>query len=180
MKDRRWERTKGIELEGRVLGLVGCGKVGRIVARLALALDMHVVAYDLYPDDSFTPSPRFRYVSLEKLLAAADIISLHCPPPQDGKPVIDEKTIGGMKPGVFLINTARAALVDEDAAIRALDSGRIAGLTVDAYRVEPPARWDLVEHPRVLATPHIGSYTQESVDRSCRMAVDNLLSVLGD
>lgn len=178
LKQQRWERRQGIELAGRNLGLVGCGAIGKSVARFALAFDMDVLAYDPYPDYQFATRSRFRLVDMEELLADSDVISLHCPPPADGKPLVDEAAIARMKDGVYLVNTARGGLIDNDAAVAALAGGKISGIGLDAYDVEPPTDWRLVQDPRVIATPHIGGYTQESVDRAVTVAVDQLLSAL--
>jgi len=141
LKGEDWERRKGIELQGRTLGLIGCGRVGKLVARMALSFEMKQ-------------------------------------PPADAKPVIDREAIAMMKDGVYLINTARASLIDPEAALDALESGRVAGMTLDAFETEPPTDWRLVKHSGVIATPHIGGYTTESVDRAVSAAVDNLLEVI--
>ncbi len=178
MKQQKWERRKGIEVAGRTLGLVGCGAIGTSVARFALAFDMDVLAYDPYPAREFQPGDRFRLVGMEELQANSDIISLHCPPAADGKPLVNEAAIAHMKDGVYLINTARGGLIDSEAALAALAGGKISGIGVDAYENEPPTEWQLVQDPRVIATPHIGGYTQESVDRAVTVAVDQLLGIL--
>ena len=133
MKEGVWERKKGIELEDRVLGLIGCGQIGQHVALLALGLGMRVLAYRRNPDPSFSPSEEFQYVSLDELLPQSDIISLHRPAPLSGKPFISAEVIKKMKKGVYLINTARASLIDEKAVFEALGNGHIAGLAIDVY-----------------------------------------------
>jgi len=177
LKDGGFDRIKGFELEGRQLGLVGCGSIGRIVVRLAVALGMPVKAYDPHPDETFCPEG-FAYLPLDAVLAESDVISLHCPPPADGRPLVDAAFLARLKPGVCLINTARGELLDDDAVREALDRGAIAGVALDVYREEPPGEDRLVQHPRVLATAHIGSYTAESVDRAASAAVENLLAAL--
>ena len=172
-----WERHIGLELAGRTLGLIGCGKIGKIVARLATAFDMNVMAYDQFPDSSFGLS-NFRYADFEAVIGSADILSLHCPPLKDGAPVLDAAAIGRLKKGVYLINTARAGLLNENAVLAALESGRIAGLALDVFAEEPPRDLRLLKHDRVIATAHIGGFTQESVDRAVGVAVDNLLNAL--
>ncbi len=174
-----WQRRKGIELKSRTLGLVGCGKIGQLVAEMALGLGMDVVAYDPYPDESFAPSDRFRFAALDEVLAKSDAISLHCPPPEDRKPLIDAAALAKMREGVLLVNTARASLVDADALLEALDAGHVAGVATDVYETEPPDENErLPKHDRVIATPHIGSFTHESVDRAMHAAVENLLKHL--
>lgn len=179
IKQGGWERRIGFELEGRTLGLVGCGKIGKLVARFALALDMNVVAYDPFPDAAFRPD-RFSYVPLEQLWSAADVISLHCPPPPDGRPLVGREALDRMRAGVCIVNTARAELLDEPAVLAALEAGRVAGLATDVFVTEPPAQRQLANHPRVIATPHIGGFTGESVSRAMDVAVDNLLAVLAE
>jgi D-3-phosphoglycerate dehydrogenase len=172
LKAENWERRKGIELEGRTLGVIGCGKVGQLVAGLARGFRMRVLVYDPFPGGDF------EYCSLVELLEQADVITLHCPPDPDGAPLIDARAIALMKNGVFIINTARGSLLDTDAVLDALESEQIAGVALDAYETEPPEDWRLVKHPGVIASAHIGGFTDESVDRAMSAAVDNLLAVL--
>ncbi|MDP6526247.1 MAG: phosphoglycerate dehydrogenase [Kiritimatiellia bacterium] len=178
LKKGNWTRRKGIELEGRTLGLVGCGKIGQLVAGFAIGFGMKVIAYDPYPASGFSPDGDFSFCSLEELFTNANVISLHCPPEPGGKPIIDETAISCMKKGVFIINTARGSLLDDDAVLEALESGQIAGVTIDAFESEPPSDWRLAEDPRVTATPHIGGFTEESVARAMTVAVENILAVL--
>jgi len=179
MKSETWERRKGIELEGRTLGLVGCGQIGKETALRALGLGMNVIAYRRHPDHSFAPSDRFKWVSFDELIQNSDIISLHRPANPSGEPVIDQAVIGKMNKGVFILNTARASLVDEKAILEGLDSGQIAGFATDVYETEPPDDFSLVKHDRVIATPHLGGFTEESVDRATKEAVENIITTLG-
>lgn len=179
IKGGGWERRKGIELAGRTLGVVGCGAIGRLVTRFALALDMRVLAFDVKPDPTYAPSPDFRYASLEEILRTADIITLHCPPTADGRPLIDGAAVKRLKPGVLLVNTARADLIDAQAVGEALATGAIAGVATDVFKTEPPTGDPLVANDRVTVSPHVGGFTDESVDRAVHIAVDNLLAVLG-
>jgi D-3-phosphoglycerate dehydrogenase len=179
LKAGRWTREKGFELEGKTLGLVGCGKIGKLVARFALAFDMRVLAFDPFPDPAFAPSAAFGYAGLAEVLAAADVVSLHCPPPAGGRPLLDAAALSGLKKGALVVNTARQGLVDEAAMAAALDEGRIGAYTMDAFDEEPPKDWALVRGRRVLATPHVGGFTDESIDRATEAAVANLLEALG-
>lgn len=176
LKTGQWARRAGREISGQTLGLLGCGQIGRRVATMALGLGMRVRAFDAYPLESFAPSGHFSWGSFEEVLASADVVSLHMPP--SANPIIDSSTIELLKPGAGLINTARASLVDDTAVLAALESGHIAFLATDVFETEPPGRTPLVEHPNVIATPHIGGYTGESVDRATWAAVDNLLQAL--
>jgi phosphoglycerate dehydrogenase-like enzyme len=175
IKAGRWTREKGFELEGRTLGLVGCGRIGRLVARFALAFDMRVLAFDPFPDPSFAPAPGFAYAALAEVLRQAQVLSLHCPVPEDGRPVLDAEALSALRRGVVVVNTARQGLVDEAAMAAALRERRVAAYTIDAFDREPPAELELVRTRGVLATPHLGGFTDESVDRATAAAVDNLL-----
>jgi len=178
LKGETWERQKGLELDGRTLGLIGCGKIGQHVSRFALGFDMQVVAYDPCPCAELASMDNFAYVTLDELLEQAHIISLHCPPLPDHQPLINPDMISKMRPGVYLINTARGSLFDDDAVLAGMDSGRISGVAVDAFVQEPPEDWRLARHSRVISTPHIGGFTAESIDRAVSVAVDNLLAAL--
>jgi len=175
LKAQAWNRRQGLEVAGRTLGLVGCGNIGRIVVELATAVGMKTMAYKRHPDPSFAPL-HFRWVAPEELYSGADIISLHCP--AGAKPVIDREAIAKMKKGVYLVNTARADVVDEQAMLAALDSGQVAGYAVDVFAQEPPKDWKLAGHEKVIATPHVGGFTEESVSRATADAVRNILEVL--
>jgi len=179
MKDQAWERHKGLELEGRSLGLIGCGKIGRYVSQFALGFDMQVLAHDPAPCAELASMRSFSYASFDELLAQSHLISLHCPPLLEQRALIDAGVIGKMKPGVYLINTARGSLLDDDAVLTGLDSGQISGVAVDAFVQEPPDDWRLVRHAHVIATPHVGGFTTESIDRAVSDAVDKLLEALG-
>jgi phosphoglycerate dehydrogenase-like enzyme len=173
-----WTRRKGVELNGRELGVIGCGMVGRLVIRTALDLGMRVRGYDPFPERGFSPGDGFSYTDLDTVLQKSDVVTLHCPPSADGKPLLDAMAIDSMKPGAMLVNTARADLVDEAALLAALNAGRIGGYATDVYVTEPPEASPLLMHDRVVCTPHVGGYTEESVARSTLAAVENLLLVL--
>ena len=125
-----------IELNGKTLGVVGIGNIGREVIRVAQALDMKILAtaHHQRPDED-----GIHYVPLKELLSESDFISLHCPLTDETRHMIDEEAISLMKPGAYIINTARGALIDEKALIRALEEGRIAGAGLDVQETEPPA-----------------------------------------
>jgi D-3-phosphoglycerate dehydrogenase len=180
MKSETWERKKGIELEGRMLGLVGCGQIGKEVTLRALGVGMKVTAFRRHPDRSFAPSDSFSWGTFDEVIEKSDVISLHRPASPSGEPVIDAGVISRMKRGVYLINTSRASLIDEASALEALDGGHIAGLATDVYVKEPPDDYSLVHHERVIATPHLGGYTNESVDRATTAAVKNIINTLNE
>ena len=177
IKAQRWERHEGFELEGRTLGLVGCGHIGRLVTGFGLAFGMKIVAYDPRPNWKDAPDG-FRYGSFGELVETSDVISLHCPPGPEGRPVLDRKTIEKLKRGVIVINTARGGLIDDDAMLQALNSGQVKGIGLDVFDNEPPHDWRLGQHPKAVSSPHIGGYTPESIDRAMYSAVQNLLDAL--
>jgi phosphoglycerate dehydrogenase-like enzyme len=180
LKAGGWERRQGTELEGKTLGVIGTGRIGRLVVRFALALDMKVLGFDAFPDSGFSPGPGFRYGALDELLESARVVTLHCPHTPGEKPIIDRDALARMKKGAVLVNTARAGLVDDDAVLSSLNEGRLAGYAVDAYDREPPGTSPLFSHERVIATPHVGAFTAESVTAATRAAVDNLLAALAN
>ena len=142
------------ELNGKTLGVVGVGNIGREVIRVARAMDMNILAtaHRPRPDEE-----GIHYVPFEELLRESDFISLHCPLTEETRHMIDEEAIGLMKPTAFIINTARGALIDEPALIRALREGRIAGAGLDVQETEPPAEDSpLYTLDNVVLTPHMG------------------------
>jgi D-3-phosphoglycerate dehydrogenase / 2-oxoglutarate reductase len=177
LKSGEWKRRPGVELRGRTLGVVGCGQIGRRVAEMGLGVGMVVRGFDQFEDPAFRPAGDYAWVTLDELLAAADVVSLHCPP--GARPLIDAAALARMRRGSYLVNTARAALVDDEAVLAALEDGTLAGFATDVYDVEPPGLTPLLAHDKVVATPHAGALTGESVERATRGAVENLLKVLG-
>jgi len=115
------------------------------------------------------------WISFDEVLEKSDILSLHRPASPSGESVITEQVIAKMKKGVYIINTSRASLIDENAVLEALENGQVAGLATDVYPEEPPQDFSLVKHDRVVATPHLGGFTKESVDRATLAAVENLI-----
>lgn len=168
-----WDRRLGAEIADREVGVIGIGEVGQRTAAAFAALGAGVRGFDPFPVRSPVP-----LVDLATLLATSDVISLSCPPPADGRPIIDVDRLRTVPVGTVLVNTARATLVDDDAVLAALDAGRLAYYAVDVFDREPPTPSPLLHHPQVIATPHIGAYTSSSVRRATILAVDNLLSAL--
>lgn len=175
LREGKWEKKAfhGIELQGKTLGIIGIGRIGQALARRALALGMKVLAYDKYVKES--PLPGVKMVSLEELLRESDFVSLHIPPDPAG-PVIGAKEIAMMKDGAFLINCARGGVVDEKALLAALNSGKLGGAGLDVFEEEPPKNMELLRHPKVTLTPHIGAQTHEAQARIGDELVEILLS----
>ncbi|MBI2822894.1 MAG: phosphoglycerate dehydrogenase [Acidobacteria bacterium] len=167
MKQGQWEKKKfeGTELLGKVLGLLGLGKIGSEVARRGRVFGMEVIAYDPYISEKFARELEVRLLSLEEVLARADFLSLHLPLGEATERLINDQTLAQMKDGVRLINCARGGLVDEEALLRALESGKVAAAALDVFQQEPSPHRRLVEHPNVIATPHIAGSTQEAQEK---------------
>lgn len=170
-----WERRQGIELEGKTLGVVGCGQIGKMVARMAAAIGMKVVGYDPYPDLN-CGIDGFSFVESEELIAAADIVSLHVP--GGDKPFVDDAFFAKARRNVIVINTSRASAVDERSMLKALDGGVALGYGVDAFDPEPPGVTPLTSNPKVVCTSHIGGFTAESVLRAATQASVNIVNKL--
>lgn len=177
IKAGSWPRRRGRELRNATVGVIGCGAIGRDVAKLTAALGARVIGYDpMRPN--FKSPVTFRWAEIPELMAEADIVTLHCPPPAGGKPLIDAAALASMRPGAVLVNTARASLVDEAAVLAAIESGQLETYAADVFAEEPPRSLALAGHPHVIATSHVGAFTEESVDRATVMAVQNLLAAL--
>jgi D-3-phosphoglycerate dehydrogenase len=163
MREGKWEKNayNGVELAGKTLGLIGFGRIGRCVADKAKALGMDVVYYDIV--GRAPGSDNYEYAEVDDLLVRADFISLHIP--SYDMAVITADEIAKMKDGVFIVNCARGGLIDEDAMLAALDSGKIAGVGLDVYPEEPPKDERVLKHPKISLTPHIGASTAEAQGR---------------
>lgn len=168
----------GRELAGKTLGLIGFGRVGREVASRAQSFGLNVIAYDPHIDESEARGSGVTLVDLDELLPRADIISLHTPLTEETKRLIGEDEIAQMKDGALLINTARGALIDEDAAAAALRSGKLAGAALDAFTREPPVGSPLIGLPNVIATPHLGASTREALSLIAIQIVEQTLDAL--
>ncbi|WP_112310711.1 phosphoglycerate dehydrogenase [Pseudogemmobacter bohemicus] len=173
-----WPRLRGREIEGETVGIIGLGAIGRKVAGVMAELGAKVIAADPFRPDLGALAGKVDYADPAEILAQAGILSLHCPMPEDGSPVIGAAALAQIRPGLILINTARAGLIDETALLAALEDGRVAAYGTDVFATEPPAPGGLAAHPRVIATSHIGGLTDASVRRATRIAVENLLTHL--
>jgi len=164
LKQGRWEKKKlqGTEVRGKTLGLVGLGRVGGEVARLAQAFGMSTVAYDPYVSSKIAGEQNVTLGSLEEVLKAADYISLHASLTPATQHIINSKTLALTQPGVHIVNCARGELVNEADLLAALESGQVGGAGLDVFEKEPPRDGKLVVHPNVIATPHIAGSTEEA------------------
>jgi D-3-phosphoglycerate dehydrogenase len=153
-------KSYGTELAGKTLGIIGYGRIGRLVAHLALAFGMRVLAYDIVTPDQVEPGVQM--TSLEALVRDSDFVSLHVPLTEQTRGLVSAELLERFKVGSFLVNTARAELVDEVAIVRALESGRLRGYAADLVGANSP----LLGHPKALLTPHIGASTEEAQRRA--------------
>lgn len=178
----RWEKAgfAGKELAGMTIGLVGFGAIARQTALFAKGFGLKVQAFDPFTDEAAFAEAGVRQVTdVDRLLSSSDILSLHCPLTPDTRNLLDDRRLGLMKPGSFVINTARGGLIDEDALLRAVESGQIAGAGLDTFQTEPPGD----DHPfwqnqRIVVTPHIGGVTQEANVRVGVDAVEGILAIV--
>jgi phosphoglycerate dehydrogenase-like enzyme len=166
-----------LELDGATLGLIGFGRIAARVATAAQALGMRVLAYDPFVAESSVAGVEL--ATLETVVASADVLSLHAPASESTRHLVDRDLIAAMKPGAYLVNTARGSLVDQSAVLDAVDRGHLAGVALDVTEPEPlPAGHPLLEHERVIVTPHIASSTAAGRRRLYQHAIDNALAVL--
>ena len=161
-----------LELDGRNLGLVGCGRIGSLLGRYAEALGMSVMVYDPYLE----AAPVGRLVGLDQLWAEADVISLHAPSTPETRHIINAASLAAMRPGVIIINCARGTLIDQEALLVALDSGRVAGAGLDVTDPEPlPPDHPLLGRDTVVVTPHVASTTTVGIVRLIGQALEQAL-----
>ncbi len=156
-----WNKKQllGLELAGKRLGILGYGRIGATLAKRALAMDMDVVGYRRTPQHL----PYGQWVSLEELLTTSDVISIHLPGGEETRHFVNAERIRKMKPGVMLINTARGTVLDTEALLEALEEGQVSGAGLDVFEPEPPpSDHPLLQHPRVVLTPHIAAQTTEA------------------
>ncbi len=180
MKDERWEKKKltGTELWNKTLGIIGFGRIGREVAARAKAFDMDILCYDVLDIEQVCADLGTRLCGIDELITNADYITLHVPLVPQTKGLIGEKEFKKMKKTAFLINTARGGVIDEKALLKALNEGDIAGAALDVFENEPPLDWELVKHPKLIATPHLASSTKEAQVRVGELTADKVIAGL--
>ncbi len=174
MREGKWEKkayAKGIELGGKTLGIIGFGRIGQALGRMAKGLGMNVIAFDIFHIPGIEEKTGINYVEMDELLAKADFISVHAPA-VDGGALINAETIAKMKDGVNIINTSRGTNVDEAALLEALESGKVRAAGLDVWAEEPSKNEALFNHPHVSCTPHIGASTVEAQKRIGAEIVD--------
>ncbi|MFW9955980.1 MAG: hydroxyacid dehydrogenase [Candidatus Thorarchaeota archaeon] len=180
MKNERWEKKKlsGTELWQKTIGIVGFGRIGLEVAKRAKAFGMDVLAYDVIDIDKACKDTGAKKADLKTIIEKADYITLHVPLIPQTKGMIGVKELKKMKKTAFVINTARGGVIDEKALLDALNAGDIAGAGLDVFENEPPTEWHLVKHPKVVATPHLSSSTEEGQVRVGELTVQKVIEGL--
>src|SRR5512145_1983699 len=181
MKEGKWEKNKfmGTEMTDKVLGIVGLGNIGKVVAERALGLKMVVVGYDPYVSKEDAARLGVETVSLDELYRRSDFITFHTPLTPETKNMINKDAIAKMKKGVFLVNCARGALVVEADLLAALESGKVKGVALDVYAAEPPpADAPLLTHPNVILTTHLGASTTEAQEKVAVLIAEQISDFL--
>src|SRR6187401_208907 len=176
----KWEKNRfmGVEITGKVLGVIGCGNIGSIVADRALGLRMKVIAFDPFLSPERAKDIGVEKVDLDDLLKRADFITLHTPLTEKTKNIIDASALAKMKKGVRIVNCARGGLVDEQALVDALNSGQVAGAAFDVFVEEPATKNVLFGHPNVICTPHLGASTNEAQENVALQVAEQMSDYL--
>jgi D-3-phosphoglycerate dehydrogenase len=180
MKQGQWVKKEfeGIELNGKTLGIIGFGRIGMEVGRRAAAFGMNVIIYDPNVSEHELEHGNAEPVSLQDLFAWSDFISLHLPLNVQTRDLLGPLAFSQMRDDVRIISTARGGIIDEAALLNALNSGKVAGAALDVFEKEPPGLTELVAHPRVIATPHIGAQTAEAQSRAAEDIANEVLAAL--
>jgi D-3-phosphoglycerate dehydrogenase len=180
VRDGQWPKPEGVSLAGRTMGVVGLGHIGQAVAKRAQAMGMQVMGTDVSTESAAVAERSgVKIVDLSELLREADVVSLNSPLTAENRHMINESTLATMKPGAWIVNTARGGLIDEDALVSALESGQVGAAALDVFEIEPlPARSPLRRIPQVILGAHNGSNTADAVHRTSVRAIDNLIAGL--
>lgn len=180
MKDGKWDKKafKGFELSGKTLGIIGMGRIGSNLAKLAKAFSMHIVGYDPFLSDQAIQENYATPASIETIYDQSDIISLHLPLNKDTRGMLNKNAFSKMKVGTRIICAARGGIIDENELLKQLNSGHIAGAALDVFENEPPGLTNLISHPNVITTPHIGAQTNEAQIKAALDIAEEVLNSL--
>jgi len=181
MKAGKWEKARltGSELRGKILGIIGTGRIGRAVGYKAKAFLMDLLAYDPVQNAEFAERTGAKYVDLDTLLRESDFVTLHVPLMPQTRHIVGKRELELMKPTAVLINTSRGGVVDEGALVEVLKQGKIAGACLDVYEKEPPVDSQLLELPNVVLTPHLGASTHEAQRDAAVFAAQKIKEAIG-
>jgi D-3-phosphoglycerate dehydrogenase len=178
VKAGKWGRYVGFGLNGKTLGIVGMGAIGKKVAKRALGFDMNILAYDPFFDDEFAQKNGIVKASIEEILQNSDFVTLHMPVTNETKNLINEESLKKMKKTAYLINAARGPLIDENALYNALNNNQIAGAALDVFETEPLYESPLFALDNIVVQPHLGGHTVEASFMMGKLAIDNTVAVL--
>jgi D-3-phosphoglycerate dehydrogenase len=180
MKAGKWlkKEFEGTELYGKTLGVIGFGRIGSSVAARAKAFEMKVIAYDPMLSADEIQKRGGKPASLNEVLKQADMITMHIPLTPESRGMLNKEAFEVMKQGVYIICAARGGVIDEAALLEALNSGKVAGAALDVFAAEPPGLTELVAHPKVVATPHVGAQTVEAQSRAANDISEEVLNAL--
>lgn len=177
LKNRVWKKQTGNLILNKVIGVVGLGRIGKLVSQLFRGIGNPVIGYDPYADEAWAKQNNVKLVDFDTLVKSADIVTIHIPGNEDKSPVIGAKQIDIMKTGAFLINISRGGIVDEDALFKALSDKKLSGAAIDVFSEEPYSG-PLCDLDNVVLTPHLGSYAEEGKLLMEIDAVNNLINAL--
>jgi D-3-phosphoglycerate dehydrogenase len=181
IRNGKWLKKElmGTELKGKYLGIVGLGNIGKRLGRLARALNMNIIGFDVIPiDEEFSKEVGLMKTDLDTLLQSSDYVSLHVPLLDSTYHLINEKKLSFMKKTAFIINTSRGGVVDEEALYDALKNGNLGGAALDVFEKEPATGNKLATLPNVILTPHIGAQTKESQSLAANVIAEKIIQVL--
>ncbi len=180
LRGGEWSRQRfmGVQLAGKILGVLGLGRIGSEVARRALAMDMQVLAYDPFISPEKAHQLGVTLAGVDQICTKADFVTVHTPLTAETKGLIGRRQLIQAKPGLRLVNCARGGIIDEAALLEALNEGRVAGAALDVFTTEPPTGNPLISHPHVIATPHLGASTSEAQSEAALEVVDAVLAAL--
>lgn len=177
LKNRIWKKQTGNLLYEKKVGVLGLGRIGRMVAEMFRSLGNPVVGYDLYPNLEWAKKNNVEILSLEQLLNQCDIITIHIPGNSDGSPVINQEVLSSLKEGAFVVNVSRGGVIDEEALYKFLTNGKLSAAAIDVFNNEPYSG-KFCDLDNVILTPHIGSYAKEGKVKMEVDAVINLINAL--
>ena len=182
MREGKWlkKEFEGDELNGKTLGIIGMGRIGAAVGARASAFGMKLVGFDPLIDAKEIKTRGAEPVTLDELYRQADMITMHIPLTADSKNLLNADSFSKMKQGVYIVCAARGGVIDEAALLEALNSGKVAGAALDVFSAEPPGLTDLVSHPKVISTPHIGAQTGEAQGRAANDISAEVLRALNN
>jgi len=175
----KWPRYAGVSLEGKTIGILGLGAIGKQLARRLTGFDCTILAYDPFADSKYARENGIELTEIDEVISRSDFVSLHLPLLAETRGLVNDSFLNKMKRGAFLVNTSRGEVVDETALLKALQNGHLKGVGLDAFTLEPPDPQNpLLALPQVIATPHLGAQTDGATSNMGWMAMRDCLAVL--